>query len=332
MLTILNDCHLGTIRSSGVTQSSQIALSSHIRERFVSLLPDSDLMILGDTFDKSEVSLSTLLETFTDLSTWLSRGYHLYAISGNHDDHRTTGKLSSFDMLCSLLLREYPNTVTTVKGEGRLIPYGYVISHMPNQAMFDAELAKVPECNVLFLHVNYDNFFAAQSDQSLNISKEQVAACKAKKIVIAHEHVKKADGKVTLPGNQIPTSISDWQNCDAKYITTVTREGTVTMQKVAEKSEDYIEQPWSSPVVTGHKFVKLVGTATAEQAAQVVSAVAKFRAVSTAFVVANGVQISSESGVEGFDESLESVRSFDVMSALGELLSRDEMTVLKELQ
>ena len=203
---------------------------------------------------------------------------------------------------------------------------------MPNQQLFDAELEKVPECEVLYLHVNYDNFFAAQSDQSLNISKLQVQACKAKRIVIAHEHVQKLSGKITIPGNQIPTSISDWQGCDAKYVTTVTREGVVTMQKVVEKSEDYTEQPWTSPAVTGHKFVKIVGTATAEQAAQVVSAVAKFRSISPAFVVANGVQIEAQSGAEGFGESLESVRAFDVMTALGELLSRDEMTVLQGLQ
>lgn len=332
MLTVISDTHIGTVRSSGTTLASQAALTAYIHESFRNLLPDSDLMILGDAFDKAEVPLSDLLETYTTLSTWLSKGYHLYAISGNHDDHRTTGKLSSFDMLGCLLTREYPNTVTIVKGGGAMTPYGYVISHMPNQAMFDAELVKVPECEVLYLHVNYDNFFAAQSDQSLNISKQQVEACKAKRIVIAHEHAQKVEGKVTIPGCQIPTSISDWQGCEAKHVTTVTDTGTVTMQKVVEKSEDYIEQPWSSPVITDHKFVKLVGTATAEQAAQVVSAVAKFRAISTAFVVANGVQISSESGVEGFDESLESVRSFDVMSALGELLSRDEMTVLKELQ
>ena len=331
MLTVISDTHIGTVRSSGTTLASQVALTAYIHESFKALLPDSDLMILGDLFDKAEVNLADLLFTYNALSEWLERGYSLYMVSGNHDDHRTTGKLSSFDMLGELL-KQLTHRVTVIKGGGAMTPYGYVISHMPNQAMFDAELVKVPECNVLFLHCNYNNFFAAQSDQSLNISKEQVEACKAKKIVIAHEHVKKADGKVTLPGNQIPTSISDWQGCDAKYRTAVTHEGAVTLEFVKLKHENYIEQPWSSPVVTGHKFVKLVGTATAEQAAQVVSAVAKFRAISTAFVVANGVQISSESGVEGFDESLESVRSFDVMSALGELLSRDEMTVLKELQ
>lgn len=331
MLTVISDTHIGTVRSSGTTLASQVALTAYIHESFKALLPDSDLMILGDLFDKAEVNLADLLFTYNALSEWLSRGYHLYAISGNHDDHRTTGKLSSFDLLGELL-KQLTHHVTVIKGGGAMTPYGYVISHMPNQAMFDAELVKVPECEVLYLHVNYDNFFAAQSDQSLNISKQQVEACKAKRIVIAHEHAQKVEGKVTIPGCQIPTSISDWQGCEAKHVTTVTDTGTVTMQKVVEKSEDYIEQPWSSPVITDHKFVKLVGTATAEQAAQVVSAVAKFRAISTAFVVANGVQISSESGVEGFDESLESVRSFDVMSALGELLSRDEMTVLKELQ
>ena len=332
MLTVINDCHIGTVRSAGTTLASQAALTAYIHQSFKALLPDDDLMILGDLLDKSQVALSDLLFTYNTLSEWLEKGHTLYLVAGNHDLEKVSGKLSSFDLLGELLKIYFPHTVAVISTAGAVTPYGYVIPHRSNQQLFDAELVKVPQCEVLYLHVNYDNFFAAQSDQSLNISKQQVAACKAKRIVIAHEHAQKVEGKVTIPGCQIPTSISDWQGCEAKHVTTVTDTGTVTMQKVAEKSEDYIEQPWSSPVVTGHKFVKLVGTATAEQAAQVVSAVAKFRAVSTAFVVANGVLIASESGVEGFDESLESVRSFDVMSALGELLSRDEMTVLKELQ
>jgi metallophosphoesterase superfamily enzyme len=289
-------------------------------------------MILGDLFDKAQVALSDLLFAYTALSEWLERGRTLYLVSGNHDDEKTSGKLSSFDMLGELLKQYFPHTVAVIKGGGVLTPYGYVISHMPNQQMFDIELLKVPECKVLFLHVNYDNFFAAQSDQSLNISKEQVTACKAKKIVIAHEHVTKQDGKVIIPGNQIPTSVSDWQGCDAKYLTQVTAEGVVTLLKIADRADHYSEQPWDSPEITDHKFVKLVGDATAEQAAQVVSAVAKFRAASSAFVVSNGVRIATESGAAGFGESLESVRAFDVLAALAEVLTKDEMTVLKGLE
>lgn len=331
-LTIINDCHLGTLRSSGVTQTSQTALSLYIRERLVALLPQTDLMILGDLFDKADVALNTLLETFTDLSTWLSGGHHLYAVSGNHDDHRTSGKLSSFDMLCSLLLREYPNTVTVVKGKGQLIPYGYVISHMPNQALFDAELAKVPECQTLFCHVNYENFFAARSDQSLNISKEQVEACKASTVICGHEHQHKIVGKMRLPGCQIATSVSDWQGCNYKYKTVIDDNGVAGSVIVAAKETEYIETLWTNPQITNHKFVKLVGTATAEQASQVVSAVAKFRAASPAFIVSNGVTLESDAGTAGFDAALEGVKSFDVFAALKEVLTESEMNILKELE
>lgn len=331
MLTIINDTHIGTIRSSGTTLASQAALTAYIHQSFKALLPDSDLMILGDVFDKAQVSLTDLLFTYTALHEWLSGGHHLYAVSGNHDDEKTSGKLSGFDMLCALLVREYPTTVTVIKGGGAMTSCGYVISHMPNQAEFDAELAKVPACDYLFIHVNYNNFFAAQSDQSLNISKEQVEACKARNIICGHEHHLKVVGKMHLPGCQISTSIADWQGCSHKY-KTVIENGVIRHEVVATKENDYTEQPWTNPTVTDHKFVKIVGSATAEQAAQVVSAIAKFRAISPAFVVANGVQIEAQSGAEGFGESLESVRAFDVMAALGELLSRDEMIVLQELQ
>lgn len=329
-LCIISDTHIGTVRSSGTTQASQSALTNYIHETFKSLLPETDLMILGDLLDRAQVPLSDLLFVYTTLSEWLDKGHTLYLVAGNHDLEKVSDKLSSFDMLGELLKQYYPHTVVVIKGS-IMTPCGYVISHMPNQAEFDAELAKVPACDYLFLHVNYNNFFAAQSDQSLNISKEQVEACKARNIICGHEHHLKVVGKMHLPGCQISTSIADWQGCSHKY-KTVIENGVIRHGVVATKENDYTEQPWTNPTVTDHKFVKMVGSATAEQAAQVVTAVAKFRAISPAFVVANGVQIASESGAEGFGESLESVRAFDVMAALGELLSRDEMIVLQELQ
>lgn len=332
MLTVLNDCHRGTIRSSGVTKDSQAALSLHIREKFIALLPENDLMILGDLFDKPLVDLATLLETFTDLSTWLCKGHHLYAVSGNHDDERTSDKLSSFDVLCSLLLREHPSTVTVVKGGGKLTRYGYILSHMPNQQLFDLELEKVPECEVMFCHVNYDNFFAAQSDQSLNISKEQLEALPVQRVICGHEHHYREVGKILLPGCQISTSVSDWLGCTHKYKTLIDDSGAVSCVIVAPKEDEYIELQWDNLVPTEAKFVRVVGSATTEQASQVVSLIAKFRAQSAAFVISNAVQIASESGTAAFSDSLEGVRAFDVWNALGDHLDDSQIQALKELK
>jgi urease alpha subunit len=175
------------------------------------------------------------------------------------------------------------------------------------------------------------NNFAAQSDQSLNITKEQVDALPVHQVIIAHEHQKREVGKVLIPGNQIATSISDWQGCTHKYKAVVT-ENSVELVQVKERSEEYIEHLWTDPQVTDHKFVRLVGSATAEQAPDVVNAVARFRAASPALVVGNGVQIATADGLGDFAASLESVQAFDVWSALSDVLEATEIETLKGLE
>ena len=332
MLTVINDVHAGVERSAGTTTDSKLKLRLHIVAELKRLLDETtdDVMILGDLFDKFDSSLFDSILVYNVLKDWLKNNPEvMYLVAGNHDVSKTSNVVGNFDLMKNLL-SEFINFIYIV--EPAHTRYGYVIPHLPNQEAFNKALALVPEVPVLFLHCNYDNNFAAQSDQSLNISKEQVEACKAERILIAHEHCQKLSGKVTIPGNQIATSVSDWQGCNAKYMARVDIEGRITMSKVAEKSVEYTEQLWTDPQVTTHKFVKLVGTATAEQAAQVVSAVAKFRAISPAFVVANGVQIEADGGTAGFDAALEGVRAFDVFKALEEVLNESEMNVLKELE
>lgn len=288
-------------------------------------------MFLGDLFDTYEVGVWDFLQVHNMLVDWLSRRTGmLYLVAGNHDLSKTSNVLGSFDLLCSLLGARAPNRVYVIK-QPSMTEYGYVIPHLPNQAAFDAALAEVPACAALFLHCNYDNKFAAQSDQSLNISKEQVDTCPAERIIIAHEHQQKASGKVLIPGNQIATSVSDWLGADAKYRTVINTNG-VHLQKVADIDSEYTQQPWNSPQITDHKFVRMVGEATAEQAAEVVNAVAKFRAASLALVVTNGVNIGTMDGLGDFSTSLESVRAFDVWRALGEVLESGEIETLKGLE
>jgi hypothetical protein len=82
----------------------------------------------------------------------------------------------------------------------------------------------------------------------------------------------------------------------------------------------------------GYQFIRVEGTATAEEAAEVVDAVARFRAKSEAYVVTNAVKVE---GVAAFDElaemSLEQITAFNVLDALLEELSEEEGKVVKEL-
>lgn len=290
-------------------------------------------MFLGDLFDSYEAPVWDVLQVYSILAKWKANhpDNYLYLVAGNHDLSKTSNVLGSFDMLAALLEDRFFDTVQVVK-EPLDSAYGYIIPHLPNQAAFDAALAKVPERKFLFLHCNYDNNFAAQSDQSLNITKEQVDALPVQQVIIAHEHQVKSVGKVLLPGNQIATSISDWQGCTAKFKVVVVADEAASLVKVASRDEQYVEHLWTDPQVTDHKFVRLVGAATAEQAPDVVNAVARFRASSPALVVGNGVQIATADGLGDFAASLESVQAFDVWSALSDVLETAEIETLKGLE
>lgn len=330
MLRVINDCHLATYRSAGTTASSRQELTKYMRQQFETLISaNCDLMLLGDLFDKSQVDLADLYYVFETLSLRVRGKNLLYLVGGNHDLEKDSSKISSFQILCKLLQSISLNV--KVIDKPTMTPYGYVIPHLPNQTLFDEAVAQVPECDFLFLHCNYNNFFATQSDHSLNLSKEQAQQCKANQIVIAHEHNARTEGKVTLPGCQIASSISDWVNATAKYYVTVDGPALVTEEHTIRLTE-YAEIDWKELEVTGHKFVRVTGTAKVSEAALVVNTIAKFRAKSPALVISNAVQMESNEVLGGFDEALETVQGFDVWKALELTLGVDDMTTLKGLE
>ena len=332
MLTVLHDLHIGAIRNAGTTPATQLALRKQNLVEFQALLPESDLMILGDLFDTYNIPIVDVLTTYFHLKAWLEKGHQLYLVAGNHDLSKTSDVMSSFDFLCSLLLDTAPACVTVIKGEGQLIPWGYVIPHVANQDLFNYELSKVPTCAYLYLHCNYDNHFAAQSDQSLNLSKEQADSCLADKIVIAHEHHYRQSGKVILPGCQITSSVSDWLSDTNKYYATISGEGLQLVQ-CKEKDDYFIDLDWKAVELVDKPYIRVSGYATPEEATKVVNMVGKLRKLSSAYVVSNAVQILSADGVaEAFSRSLEDVTTFKVREALFKLLSPPEIATIEGLK
>lgn len=335
MLKVISDLHLGAIRSGGTTLDTQWKLRQHLLHSFYSLLPDAtDLMILGDLFDTVNIPIHDVLHTYLILKGWcrLNPNQHLYLVAGNHDLSKTSNVLSSFDMLCSLLVDSGVN-VKVIK-EPCVTPYGAVIPHLANQELFDAALATVTECEVLFLHCNYDNKFAAQSDQSLNLSKEQAESLPVKHIVFGHEHRSRMTGKAIIPGNQVASSVSDCLGQRAKMYVTVSDEKVISVNQCPEwvSSEVFVELDWQNLEVTAHKFVRVVGTAAAEQASAVVTAISKLRQASPALVITNAVVIVGVDDTEVFEQSLDEVQGFSVMRALKELLTEDEYIILEGLE
>lgn len=332
-MRVLHDIHIGAIRSAGTTPFTQLALRRTLRQQFKDLLPvNEDTLLLGDLFDTHNIPLVDVIETFIILDEWLkvNDGNRLYSAAGNHDLSKTSNVLSSFQFLGQLLKRQHPDRYIHIE-EPTMTPYGYVVPHLVNQDMFNAALLQVPKCDFLFLHCNYNNHFAAQADQSLNLSEEMALQIPARHIVIAHEHHGREIGKVLVPGNQIASSVSDWLNPrDKRFISIDGSNYTFTICN--RRNTEYAEVEWNNVESVDAKFVRFVGTATAEQATAVVNAVNAFRKVSEALVVTNAVDIQvADSEMTNFEESLAGVQGFSVMEALKEFLTEDEFAVLETL-
>ena len=336
MLTVFSDLHLGALRSGGTTTSSAWNLRQHNLKEFRVLLQaasGNDLMILGDLFDKGNVPISDVLSTYMALDDWLEEnpGSTFYNVEGNHDKNKASNILSSMQFLGSLLGRKYgPNQYVHIE-EPMMTPYGYVIPHLVNQDVFDDEVGKVPECDVLFLHCNIANNFAAKNDQSLNLSLEQIAKTPCKAILCAHEHQQRTLGKVELPGNQLPTSISDFLGCKQKFYSEV-ENGEVRLVPYLDNSTIYTEMNWKELKETDHKFIRVVGDCEAEESGRMIQLLQKFRNQSEAFVITNAVNIKSEDGdIHQFEKALEQAKTFDVLAVLKEFLDKDEVAVLEKL-
>lgn len=332
-LTVLNDVHIGALRTAGTTATTQWALRQHILSEFEKLLPKdgSELMILGDLFDTNNVPLHDVLKTFSILANWLSKSSSpkLYMVAGNHDLSKISNILSSFDFLCELLTAVAGDKVVTIK-KPTMTPHGYVIPHLPNQDLFNLALDAVPTCTNLFLHCNYDNNFAAQSDQSLNLSKEYLDKLPISRVIIAHEHHKRCKGKVWIPGNQIASSVSDWLSDSNKHYL-VLNDGAPTLVECADKNSEFTEMYWKELEVTDHKFVRVTGMASSEEASAHLTAINKLRAAHKALVITNAVQVVTEDNSAEFEANLESAQSFSILDALKEFLTDAEFAKVQDV-
>jgi DNA repair exonuclease SbcCD nuclease subunit len=329
MLTVLNDLHIGVTRSAGTTLSSARALRTHVLDMFSMLLPENDLMILGDLFDSSNIPMEDLFHTHKILCDWLTGTQHnLYLVRGNHDISKA-GAMSSFDFL-GALLQAFGPRVKVVK-EPLLTKYGYIIPHADNQAIFNEWLTQCPETPNVYLHCNVMNNFAVNSDHSLNIDLEQIAALPCDRIICAHVHQQSRHGKVLVPGNQIPTSISDWLGSKNKFMAEYSDQQWM-LTPVYEKAGNYEEMDWTELKPSDAGFIRITGTATTNQSHEVVAAISKYRNQSNAFVVSNAVKIVSDGGdATTFEEAMEKASKFDLMEVLKEYLTEKEFNIVKGL-
>jgi DNA repair exonuclease SbcCD nuclease subunit len=283
---------------------------------------NGDLLINGDLFDGPDIPRSDLLEAVRMFSAWIERDVgDLFLANGNHDVDRNSTRLSSFQFFAQLLCGLYPERVAHIT-EGTYLDQhdAYVLPHVPNQDLANLELAKVPPCRALFVHMNYDNQFAVEMDHSLNLSKEVAEQLPVEYIIFGHEHQARTElgGKVVIVGNQISSSISDCLGPAQKYRLELAPSG-LKFHQTWDAEGTFSQQDWRDLEDEG-QFVRVTGTATAEEADKVVSALGRFRREAAALVITNAVKIEGVVDGEALQMSHEDVTSFNVMEALREYL------------
>lgn len=361
-LLILNDLHIGTDRSAGTTMASAAALKTFLNDSLRDTLvahPDKDVLVLGDLFDKFSEDEETIRATFATFHSWLLyTNNELHLVQGNHDVSAKADKLSSFHLLCAILKAACPGQVHIYRDRLAQVREGlYVIGHCMNQDLFDLELEKATELRnvTLMLHANIMNPFAEQADHSLNVNEAMARRlAERNRLVFAHEHQRRcitfreegfkqtdkfdAEADVIVLGNQFPSSIADClphgkAQQDGKKFAHVFDGGALAQIQTWTNQGNFIQVAWTDLAEIGEeRFIRVTGNVSQEQAAAVVTAIAKYRSKSNAFVITNGVKIE---GFENVDElegvSLESIKQFDVLSALLEVLEPKEREVVQKL-
>jgi len=305
-------------------------------QQLFELADGCDLLVNGDLFDTFTVPLTDMFSMLQIASAWLHKNSSsmLFTNLGNHDLAKNREIFSSFDFFTRALALEFPARAVAIRGLAQLPGRSFwVLSHVTNQDEFELELSRVPPCEYLAVHANYDNGFAAKSDHSLNLSRDQAAALMGRGIgnlIFGHEHqhkrVRFVQGDVLVVGNQMPSSVADCLGNDQKFAAKIV-DGQLHLIETWHAEGNFTQMDWRTLADDGAQFIRVIGDAQSDEASAVVQAIAKFRQQSKALVITNAVQIAGSSTAE-MTVSLEQVQNFNVMEELMKFMETDEQRAM----
>ena len=339
---ITTDWHIGVRRVAGTTPVTQQQLRDVLRNKLAETLDDNDHLIAGDLLDHFTVETSELIALYHVFSEWLTKyGRRLALLRGNHDHSIRGSQASSFDLLASILRAQFPEQVT-VADEVTEWKQFVLVPHLPNNETLNIEVAKLKDVRdkVVVFHANIDNFFAAESQHSLCLSIEQIEdlVSRGNLVLCGHEHQYRelVNGRCVVLGNTYPSSIADCLGNSRKVSAHVT--GTnIELEETWHSEGNYIEVDWQSlrdgtAEIGEQQFIRITGEAKADQAADVVNVVARFRQTSDALVVGNAVRVEGQAVFDEMAlESTESIKAFDVLNAIYSQLEPREVEVVRSL-
>lgn len=351
---VINDVHLGVQRTGGTTISSANALREWARDQYDALLRKAPelgcrhIIVNGDLADAYDVALMEALCLY-EVTHQFMLEYPEIRVTwalGNHDLSKNSANLGSVAFVGALLAMRHD--WFELVSQPKLIDTGvYVIPHLANQDLFDHALSQIPDgTKWLLLHCNFDNKFACVSDHSLDLSRGQAKALKARgiKMVLGHEHQGREllGGHVIIVGNQFPTSVSDClahgdaQKDGTKRAIVLRGDKHESVQTWSPEDSEgwYATVDWrelGEVQEEGRGFIRVEGDASPAEAANVIKAISNFRQKSKSFVVTNAVTVEKVEGLDDVAASIEDIRSVNVIEMLMELLDPEQRVVVKKL-
>lgn len=355
---VISDTHLGVQRTGGTTWATQEALREYALTQYGKLLHlavregCNRIIVNGDLTDTYDTMLAEALKIYSATHEFLQEhpGIEMVWAVGNHDLSKDSSKLGTVVFVGELLAMQHEHFKLIKRPQVlESQPDVYILPHVTNQEIFDLELTRVPEsAKWVFLHCNYDNTFACASDHSLNISREQAKKIRQHaKLVIGHEHQGRElmAGNVLIVGNQFPTSVADClPHGDAQadgvkralIIDHDTNEHRYVVTWTPDDDEGWFARvDWrdlKDVVEEGRGFIRVEGTAALSESSDAVKAISAFRAKSKSFVVTNSVKVEQAEGLESVAESIEDIRSINVIELLMEYLTPEQQQAVKDLR
>ena len=327
---------------AGTTPATQQQLRDVLRDKLAATLDDNDHLIAGDLLDHFTVETSELIALYHVFSEWLTKyGRRLALLRGNHDFSIRGSQASSFDLLASILRAQFPDQVTVADVVTEWKQF-VLVPHLPNNETLNIEVSKLKDVRdkVVVFHANIDNFFAAESQHSLCLSIEQIEdlVSRGNLVLCGHEHQYRelVNGRCVVLGNTYPSSIADCLGNSRKVAAYVTGTG-IELEETWEAFGDYCEINWQelrngTAAPDEQRFIRITGEAKADQAADVVNVVAKFRQMSDALVIGNAVKVAGQAVFDEMAlESTESIKAFDVLGCIFEKLEPREVEVVRSL-
>ncbi|MGD2065571.1 MAG: metallophosphoesterase [Candidatus Bathyarchaeota archaeon] len=311
-ITILSDTHLGLERKAHTTAKSRAALKQRLFQHTYDCSAEAESVVhVGDLFNSFSNSEDDILKA-------CDAAIHCdVVLFGNHDSVNQSDNCGSFDVASHLM-----RSTSFVKPEefgNPYVEYGVLegvtkelafIPHQANQDLFDESIRLVADSGkdlrAVFLHCNYENEMAVESDTALNLTKVQ--ALKLLKvsdyIFMGHEHQPREllDGRLIITGCIHPTSFSDISD---KFVWHLT-DDSLGKEKVWDMVYGYTEIDFSKPaqkMPEAAEFIDIVGTVPADRGAELAKFIADCWEQGSPLMIRNNVTIKldSQSSVEAVD-------------------------------